>query len=185
MNRVLDFHSPDDSPVKIKNIECCYKPSKEPTTLSVGVPEGVHAQVVFEVAGGEQKAEKSTERDWKPSTGRKAVAAGDIEAVEFTFILYDVFDRYIAGVQGLAGPGIYRASKKSHKSKWIFDVDGGFSLYHALCFPSQVRLMDGTVWRCDRPACVRWLNERMKDSGEKVTVDDVFIDGGMHEGRNE
>jgi len=160
MIRVIDYFFPETSPVRINKLECAYKPFKEHSTLTVGVLEGVHTLVNFAVTK-------------------------DVEAVEFTFALYDVFDHFLGSVQGLAGPGIYKSGKKKHRSKWVFDLDGAFSQYHCLCFPSQVRLSDGTIWRCDREKCVYWLNEKMKECGEAVNVDDIFIDGGIREGMSD
>ena len=169
MKRAISVHSPEGSSVRIHRITCEYKSFSEPTTLRVGVPEGIHAMVQFEVLDPGSDDEKFE----------------GVEAVEFTFALYDVFDHFLTSVQGLAGPGMYKAIRRKHRAKWVFDVDGAFGMYHALCFPSQVRLIDGTIWRCDRDDCVKWLNDEMKESGESVTIEDIFPDGAMHEGSSE
>ncbi len=184
MKRAISVHSPDGSSVRIHRITCDYKSFTEPTTLRVGVPEGVHAMVQFEVL---DPALNENDEDFETSKDdeHQEVKFEGVEAVEFTFALYDVFDHFLASVQGLAGPGTYRPTRRKHRAKWVFDVDGVFSMYHVLCFPSQVRMIDGTIWRCKRDDCVRWLNYEMKESGESVTIEDIFPDGAMHEGSSE
>jgi len=166
MKRLVTGYLESDSSVRISKLECGYKTHKDPTTFAAGQKEGVHTVVHFEVV-----ADKSTSD------------AVDVEAVEFNFVLYDVFDRFLISVQGLAGPGIYKAkAKKNYRARWVFELDGAFSQYHALCFPSQVRFVDGNIWRCNRDEIINWLNDEMKESGEIVEVEDVFPDGVIREG---
>ena len=124
--------------------------------------EGVFAELEFEVT-----AEKG------------------VEAVEFTFVLFDIFDVFLGSMQGIAGPGKYQFGAKRNKARWVFVLDGAFSQYHALCFPSQARLLDGTVWRCDRAECLRWLNATVAEGGATVTEDEVFPEEVAHAGIQE
>ena len=171
MKRLVTAYTPIGSAVQIVKLECEYKVYKEPTTFAAGQKEGVHAIVHFRVV--------PIEGGGKPGTG-----SDDVEAVEFTFVMYDVFDRFLTSIQGLAGPGYYKVSpkKKIYSGKWVFTVDGGFSQYHALCFPSQIRFTSGKVWRIDRNEIISWLNETMTESGEVVQTEDVFPDGVSREG---
>ncbi len=158
---------PENSPVKIEKFNCEYQAFKEATTFASRKDEGVYASINFLVI---------------PSSEDDVKNPGGIEAVEFIFVLFDVFDHFLSSVQGLAGPGKYPSGKKKYRSRWVFDVDGAFSMYHALAFPTQVRFLDGSIWRCNRPECVDWINEIIEESGSKVSEDDIFLDGGLHEG---
>jgi hypothetical protein len=160
LKRLITSCKPDDCPVEIISLTCEFQQPRE----------GVYAQVDFALV-------QRTDAD-SVEGGKMA----DAEAVEFTFVLYDLFDTFLASRQGVAGPGRYPARRKKHRAKWIFEFDGAFSQYHALCFPSQVRFQDGTIWRCRRDECLKWLNEQMTDAPAPVTEGDIFADGGMREG---
>jgi hypothetical protein len=166
VKRLIASYNPDECPVKIINLICEFQPAKE----------GVYASVDFALAAP-QTAEEGSGSD-----NHGSARIEDAEAVEFTFVLYDLFDTFLASRQGVAGPGKYPAKRKKHRAKWIFEFDGAFSQYHALCFPSQVRFLDGTIWRCNRDECIQWLNEQMHDAPVPVTEADIFADGGMREG---
>jgi len=184
MKRLVSAFYPTGSPVKIQKLTCGYKAHKEPTTfMTAGQQEGVHASVQFEVLIGSDAEEQRPDLvdDGGAQKSRRS-GVRTLEAVEFTFVLFDLFDRFLASVQGLAGPGKYRSDKKNHKSQWVFELDGVFGQYHALCFPSQARLSNGAIWRCSRDECVLWLNDQMREAGEVVMVEDVFPGGGMREG---
>jgi len=177
MKRLVTSYTPAQSSVQITRLDCAYKPHKESTTFAAGQKDGVHTVVHFEIGHGSE----TDRNDKKNNDDENAVQ--DVVAVEFNFVLYDVFDRFLTSVQGLAGPGIYKAkAKKKYRARWVFDLDGAFSQYHALCFPSQVRFSDGTIWRCDRGEVIDWLNETMSESGEIVDAIDVFPDGVIREG---
>ena len=176
MKRLVSSYTPSQSSVQIAKLDCAYKPHKESTTFAPGQKDGVHTIVHFEI-GLESKTDNTEQKNDDENV------IHDVVAVEFNFVLYDVFDRFLTSVQGLAGPGIYKArAKKNYRARWVFDLDGAFSQYHALCFPSQVRFSDGTIWRCDRDEVIDWLNETMSESGEIVDVLDVFPDGVTREG---
>ncbi len=187
MKRIVAAYIPDGSPVEILKLVCMYQARKDSTTFAAGKKEGVYALVDFSVRLDNMIPsdieENSESRN--PGSSRKPSPTGGIEAAEFIFVLYDIFDKFMISVPGFAGPGKYLASRKKHRARWVFEVDGAFSQYHALCFPSQARLLDGTVWRCDRDECINWLNEQMSEAGAKVTAEDVFMDGGMREGASE
>jgi len=183
MKRVATAYSPGGCPVRVTRLDCGYQAQKEARAFAGEKGEGFYALIDFSV-----ESEWSERRD-DPATGSSGSEAGEgassvegAEAVEFMFVLFDAFDSFLAAVQGFAGPGRYLSGRKRHRARWVFEVDGAFSQYHALCFPSQVRLLDGRVWRCDREECVGWINEQMKDSGVVLSVGDVFLDGGTREG---
>ena len=172
MKQLVTSLSPDGCPVEIVSLTCEYQAQKE----------GVFASVEFTV-----RKPPDASADESESAGEKPVpkGRGGAEAVEFTFVLYDIFDGFLASRQGVAGPGKYMTGRKKHRARWVFEIDAAFSQYHALCFPSQVRLLDGRIWRCNRDECIRWLNEQMSESSAAVTSDDVFADGGLREGASE
>ena len=177
MKRLVTDYSPGGSCLTITKVECAYKTYKEATTFAAGQKEGIHTSVWFDVKFPESKNE---------SENTPATEIQNIEAVEFIFALYDVFDRFLTSVQGLAGPGKYKAnSKKPHRSRWVFDVDDAFTQYHALCFPAHIRFEDGTIWHCDRGEVIQWLNSTMTESNEKVEVGDIFLEGATREGVTE
>jgi hypothetical protein len=163
MLRLIEAYTPDLSPVRVQKLTCSYQAQKE----------GVCATVDFEVL---------KHPDGTQDAGEIRGADG-AEIIEFTFVMLDMFDNFLSSIQGIAGPGKYQSgAKKSHKAKWVFDVDGAFTQYHALCFPSQVRLSDGTVWRCNRDEIVHWLNGRIMGCGTTVTTTDIFPDNFAREG---
>ena len=155
MQRLVDAFSPDGAPVVVRSFACNYRALKE----------GVYAKVDFEVLRSESGA--------------------GVEAVEFTFVLIDIFDSFLTSIQGIAGPGKYSAGPKKHKARWVLAMDGAFSQYHALCFPSQARLIDGAVWRCNRDACIAWLNGELEEAGVVLTEEDVFPQEAAREGTSE
>lgn len=158
---------PENSPVKIEKFNCEYQAFKEATTFASRKDEGVFASINFFVTRSSEDDVKST---------------GGIEAVEFIFVLFDVFDHFLSSVQGLAGPWKYPSGKKKYRSRWVFDVEGAFSMYHALAFPSQARFLDGSIWRCNHEDCIDWINNVIGESGFTVSEDDIFLDGFLHEG---
>ena len=162
MNRLIEPHNPEKSPVAIVELECLYQAGKQATTFSAAKQEGIYASVQFIV---------------KNPPGKVQVTAYGVVAVEFTFVLLDTFDNFLASIQGIAGPGKYIPSRKKHRANWVFELEGAFSQYHALCFPSQARLIDGDVWKCNKKECVDWANASIYEGGVRLTIDDVFPDG--------
>lgn len=165
MRRLVEAYTPDGTPVKVMNVECAYQAQKE----------GVYALVEFTVGSKPSGEEDNAGGHGKPRRG------GALVAVEFTFVFLDLFDNFLGSMQGLAGPGKYPSGRRRHKARWVFDLEGGFSQYHALCFPSQARWSDGTVWRCRRKQCIEWLNEQIKDANVTLTPEDIFPDGLLTE----
>ena len=170
MQRLVRAYSPDDSPVKVMSVECRYQAQKE----------GVYASIEFTV-GRKPAVEEGSE---EVGSGRSGTP-GVLEAVEFTFAFLDLFDNFLGSMQGLAGPGRYPSGRKRYRARWVFDLEGAFSQYHALCFPSQARWSDGEIWRCDRGECLKWLNEQVEDSSFTFKPDDVFPDGLLREGTSD
>lgn len=168
MLRIVEAFSPDSSPVVITQLACSYQEQKG----------GVYASVEFVVPGRlSDAASRGKKREQADTEG--------VEAVEFTFVLLDLFDNFLTSIQGIAGPGRYSRGRKKHKARWLFEIEGGFGQYHALCFPSQVRLLDGQVWRCDRDECIGWVNSRLDGTGVMLTEEDVFPEDAAHEGIRE
>jgi hypothetical protein len=152
MIRLVEAYIPENAPIKVRGFACKYQAMKE----------GVYTSVDFEVA-----KEISVDGEMKKIEGA--------EAVEFTFVLLDLFDNFLSSIQGIAGPGKYLSGpKKKHKARWLLALDGAFSQYHALCFPSQVRLLDGRIWRCDRDECITWLNGQLEGTSVSLSEEDVF-----------
>jgi hypothetical protein len=193
MKRLVTDYSSENCPVRIEKLACEYQSFKEAPSFSLGKKEGIGASVQFTVepllssaaSDSGSKDDSRTKSKKKNSDKLDSSESQDIEAVEFTFVLFDIFDKFLGSIQGLSGPGKFPAGKKKYRSNWIFDLDGGFSQYHALGFPSQIRFMDGRIWRCDRADCVGWINENMHEAGVTVSIDDIFPDSGMQEGMSE
>jgi hypothetical protein len=176
MLRLVEVYTPDNAPVKVRKLTCLYQALKE----------GVSAHLEFDVTAATVDAEGKAHLVGTGIGGKAREAAADgIEAVEFTFVLLDIFDNLLSSFQGIAGPGRYPVGSKKHKAKWVFDFDGAFSQYHTLCFPSQARFLDGRIWRCERTECLEWLNFRLREAGLTLTVDDVFPASAAHEGVSE
>jgi len=166
MQKLLEAYSPDDAPVKVVKFACQYQAQRG----------GVYAVVDFRVATPSGRTEEK---------GGSKTSVKGVEAVEFTFVLLDIFDSFLTSIQGIAGPAKYPAGGKAHEARWVFDIEGAFAQYHALCFPSQARLMGGDVWRCNREECLNWLNSRLKDFNLVLTEDDVFPEEFAKEGVRE
>jgi len=169
MQRLVEVYIPENAPVRVRKLTCLYQAQKE----------GVYANIDFEVVAA------------SGDPGHKSPLVGDrthdnnfegLEAVEFTFVLLDIFDNFLLSIQGIAGPGRYAVSGKKHKARWVFDLEGAFSQYHALCFPSQARFLDGRIWRCSREECIDWLNVKLRDAGIALTEEDVFPENAAREG---
>ena len=171
MQRLVEAYAPVGAPVTVTKLSCAYQAQRE----------GVYASIDFQVAAApEEHGEAPKRRGIQTSD-----VADEVEAVEFTFVLFDLFDNLLSSIQGIAGPGKYTAGGKKHKARWVFELDGAFSQYHAVCFPSQARFLDGTVWRCDRGECIDWLISRFKDIGLRVSEKDVFPEEIAREGIKE
>lgn len=161
MKRMTEAYSPENSPVQIIEFDCHYQQGRDSTTFATGRPDGIFSAVNFSVV----------------APGNADLKGWGIEAVEFNFILLDMFDNFMGSIQGVAGPGKYPAGRKKHRAKWIFSIDGAFSQYHAVCFPSQARMLDGSIWRCDRISVVDRINGLLGECGLILDVADVFPDG--------
>ncbi|MFH1676579.1 MAG: hypothetical protein ABIC40_06095 [bacterium] len=176
MKRMIWHYGEGDTPVDINGFTCEYRTHKEPTPfLQAGQREGIYAAIEFTVNGSIPPM-KVDDLPKDPSEKPGIVL---LEAIEFTFVIFDIFDNFLGSVQGIAGPGKYSSAKKRNKAQWVFEIDGAFSQYHALCFPSQARFSDGRIWRCDRSKFVEWVNVRIDESGVEVSEDDIFPNGAF------
>jgi len=177
MKRLIISYKSDDCPVDVERLECTYQPYREASTLYAGKTEGVSALVEFRVAGSAVEGDKGAE---SPENDNKIRADNEgLEAVEFTFVLLDIFDNFLDTLNALAGPGKFKETRKPHKSQWVFDIEGAPSQYHALCIPTQARFADGGVWRIDRKHCMEWINDVIGESGLVLRLDEVFPDTGQ------
>lgn len=164
MQRLNETWTPSGSPVKIVRMTCQYQQQKG----------GVHAAVDFQA----RKLQSVKEG----SSGDSKADSLVIEAVEFTFVLLDIFDNFLSSIQGIAGPGKYAVGNRIHKAKWILELDGAFSQYHALCFVSQARMLDGRVWKCNRDECMEWVNSILREADVSLGEEDIFPSTAAREG---
>jgi hypothetical protein len=98
------------------------------------VTEGIHHAVQFENKSGR-----------------------DVEAVQFGFVSFDVWNRFLDRTNGLSIKTI--TAGKAERGTWVATALSDFSFLTGVAYINRVRFSDGTIWTADMDAVVEELRK--------------------------
>jgi hypothetical protein len=94
-----------------------------------------------------------------------------IVAVSFSFVCFDVFNRYLTTSGGISMDDL--VPEKKERGSWRFNSYGSFSFLSGVVYVNLIRFDDGTIWQADEPTVLAEIRKIEKDFDAKLLKEKV------------